>query len=181
MRRAPAFSVVLYVNQSTDAEGTARMARLTSDLIDLTARHGGRFFLPYQLHYTPAQLERVLSRDPRLLRGEAALGPGRAIQQHLVCALRAAPGGGGLKAAGGDAALDHQPGAGAVERGGAGISEDRALADLDHPPARGGDDAHRAVGIADHRDLAAGRADEGHGDQDRQPAEQGEQRVTGRT
>ena len=55
---APAFSVVLYINQSTDAEGSRRMARLTSDLIDLTARHGGRFFLPYQLHYTPAQLER---------------------------------------------------------------------------------------------------------------------------
>ena len=55
---APAFSVVLYINQSTDAEGTARMARLTSDLIDLTSRHGGRFFLPYQLHYSAAQLER---------------------------------------------------------------------------------------------------------------------------
>jgi len=56
---APAFSVVLYVNQSTDAEGNARMARLTGDLIDLTHRHGGRFFLPYQLHYSAAQLERA--------------------------------------------------------------------------------------------------------------------------
>jgi FAD/FMN-containing dehydrogenase len=56
---APAFSVVLYINQSTDADGTARMARLTSDLIDLTHRHGGRFFLPYQLHYSAAQLERA--------------------------------------------------------------------------------------------------------------------------
>jgi FAD/FMN-containing dehydrogenase len=56
---APAFSVVLYINQSVDADGNARMARLTSDLIDLTARHGGRFFLPYQLHYTPQQLVRA--------------------------------------------------------------------------------------------------------------------------
>lgn len=54
----PAFSVVLYLNQSTDAAGNAKMAKLTGDLIDLTAKHGGRFFLPYQLHYTPAQLER---------------------------------------------------------------------------------------------------------------------------
>lgn len=53
-----AFSVVLYLNQSTDAEGTERMRALTSDLIELTLRQGGRFFLPYQLHYTPAQLER---------------------------------------------------------------------------------------------------------------------------
>lgn len=56
---APAFSVVLYLNQPTRPEGTAAMRRLTGELIDLTASHGGRFFLPYQLHYTPAQLERA--------------------------------------------------------------------------------------------------------------------------
>jgi len=55
----PAFSVVLYLNQATDAEGTARMKRLTSDIIDLATRNGGRFFLPYQLHYSPAQLRRA--------------------------------------------------------------------------------------------------------------------------
>lgn len=54
----PAFSVVLYVNQPTDAAGDAAMARLTRALIDLTIAHGGRFFLPYQLHYTPQQLAR---------------------------------------------------------------------------------------------------------------------------
>lgn len=52
----PAFSVVLYINQATDDEGTRRMARLTSDLIDLCVKQGGRFFLPYQLHYSPEQL-----------------------------------------------------------------------------------------------------------------------------
>ena len=53
---APAFSVVLYVNQPTNAAGNAAMQQLTSDLIDLSASHGGRFFLPYQLHYSPTQL-----------------------------------------------------------------------------------------------------------------------------
>ena len=53
---APAFSIVLYLNQKTDAAGNAAMARLTSDLIDLTMRQGGRFFLPYQLSYTQQQL-----------------------------------------------------------------------------------------------------------------------------
>jgi FAD/FMN-containing dehydrogenase len=52
----PAYSVVLYFNQRTDAEGNAKMARLTSDLIDLAHAKGGRFFLPYQLHYGPQQL-----------------------------------------------------------------------------------------------------------------------------
>ncbi len=54
---APAFSVVLYINQPTTAEGNAAMAKLTSDLIDLSTRMGGRFFLPYQLHYSAAQLK----------------------------------------------------------------------------------------------------------------------------
>lgn len=54
---APAFSVVLYLNQKTDSEGSRRMAALTSDLIDLARAEGGRFFLPYQLHYNSAQLE----------------------------------------------------------------------------------------------------------------------------
>ena len=35
------------------------MARLTSDLVDLCAANGGRFFLPYQLHYSAAQLARA--------------------------------------------------------------------------------------------------------------------------
>lgn len=50
------FSVVLYVNQKVDAEGNARMETLTRELIDLTQYVGGRFFLPYQLHYSEEQL-----------------------------------------------------------------------------------------------------------------------------
>ncbi len=53
---AQAFSLVLYINQTTDADGNARMRNLTSGLIDLTLKHGGRFFLPYQLHYSQEQL-----------------------------------------------------------------------------------------------------------------------------
>jgi FAD/FMN-containing dehydrogenase len=53
------FAVVLYLNQTTDAAGNARMAGLTRDLIDLAIDRGGRFFLPYQLHYTAEQLARA--------------------------------------------------------------------------------------------------------------------------
>jgi hypothetical protein len=31
---------------------------MTRQLIDICAEQGGRFFLPYQLHYTPEQLRR---------------------------------------------------------------------------------------------------------------------------
>ena len=51
-----AFSLVLYINQKTTDDGNAKMRALTRELIDLTLKHRGRFFLPYQLHYTRAQL-----------------------------------------------------------------------------------------------------------------------------
>jgi len=57
------FAVVLYLNQTTDQAGNERMAALTRDLIDLTINVGGRFFLPYQLHYTADQLARA---DPEI-------------------------------------------------------------------------------------------------------------------
>jgi len=34
------------------------MGAVTRELIDLTTDLNGRFFLPYQLHYTPDQLRR---------------------------------------------------------------------------------------------------------------------------
>ena len=52
-------AVVLYLNQTTDSDGRRRMERLTRRLIDLCSDNGGRFFLPYQLAYTPAQLHRA--------------------------------------------------------------------------------------------------------------------------
>jgi hypothetical protein len=45
-----------YINQTTDKEGNEKMAKLTNELIDATTKHNGRFFLPYQLHYSEAQL-----------------------------------------------------------------------------------------------------------------------------
>src|SRR5262249_10668290 len=54
----PAFSLVLYINQSTDEEGNRRMKKTTEQLIDLTIAHKGSFFLPYQLYYSREQLRR---------------------------------------------------------------------------------------------------------------------------
>lgn len=52
------YSIVLYINQPTTPEGNENMGIVTRELIDLTAEVNGRFFLPYQLHYTPEQLQR---------------------------------------------------------------------------------------------------------------------------
>ena len=53
---ADAYSIVLYINQITDEAGAEKMQAVTRDLIDLTQRVNGRFFLPYQLYYTSEQL-----------------------------------------------------------------------------------------------------------------------------
>lgn len=52
-----AFSVVLYINQKTTSEGNESMKKVTQKLIDASVKQGGRFFLPYQLHYTSDQLK----------------------------------------------------------------------------------------------------------------------------
>jgi FAD/FMN-containing dehydrogenase len=69
------FAIVLYVNQTTDAEGNERMARLTRALIDLSLTCGGRFFLPYQLHYTADQLRQAYPQIDAFFRAKDYYDP----------------------------------------------------------------------------------------------------------
>ena len=73
------FAVVLYLNQKTDQRGNTRMAELTRDLIELTLATGGRFFLPYQLHYTHAQLRRAYPEIDAFFRAKEKYDPGRVL------------------------------------------------------------------------------------------------------
>lgn len=73
------FAVVLYLNQKTDERGNSRMGQLTRELIDLTADTGGRFFLPYQLHYTHAQLRRVYPEIDAFFRAKDKYDPGHVL------------------------------------------------------------------------------------------------------
>ena len=70
------FAVVLYLNQTTDQAGNTRMVQLTRDLIELTLAIGGRFFLPYQLHYTDAQLRRAYPEIDAFFRAKQKYDPG---------------------------------------------------------------------------------------------------------
>jgi len=47
---------VLYFNQALDERDSRALEGATRDFIDLAIRHGGTFYLPYQLHYSPEQL-----------------------------------------------------------------------------------------------------------------------------
>jgi FAD/FMN-containing dehydrogenase len=51
-------SVVLYLSQRVTPAGHADMADLTQRLVALALQHGGTFYLPYQQHYSRADVER---------------------------------------------------------------------------------------------------------------------------
>jgi FAD/FMN-containing dehydrogenase len=70
-------AVVLYINQKTDRDGNERMARYTGRLIDLCSDVGGRFFLPYQLHYSAAQLERAYPEARAFFAAKREIDSGR--------------------------------------------------------------------------------------------------------
>ena len=88
----PAFSLVLYVNQPATDDGNRRMRALTRALIDATLKHGGRFFLPYQLHYTGAQLLASYPELPAFLAKKSEADPGELFTSTFYRALRALSG-----------------------------------------------------------------------------------------
>jgi FAD/FMN-containing dehydrogenase len=73
--REDAFAIVLYLNQRTDDAGNAAMRDLTRQMIDLSAKHGGTFFLPYQLHYTADQLRRAYPQIADVFAAKRRLDP----------------------------------------------------------------------------------------------------------
>jgi FAD/FMN-containing dehydrogenase len=55
----PVISFVMLFNQPRTVEADADMQALTHDLIEAALAHGGRYYLPYRLHATPAQFRRA--------------------------------------------------------------------------------------------------------------------------
>jgi FAD/FMN-containing dehydrogenase len=72
-------AVVLYLNQAATQSGSRAMAQLTSRLIDLTATVGGRFFLPYQLHYSGDQLRRSYPEIDAVFAAKRLIDPGELL------------------------------------------------------------------------------------------------------
>ena len=80
----PAFSLVLYINQTTDDEGNRRMKKATEELIDLTIAHKGRFFLPYQLYYSSDQLQRSYPQINDFFAAKRKYDPGGTVHEHVL-------------------------------------------------------------------------------------------------
>lgn len=66
---------VLYFNQQLDEEDSRALEGATRDLIDLAIRHGGTFYLPYQLHYSPEQLRAAYPEVDRFFELKARFDP----------------------------------------------------------------------------------------------------------
>lgn len=85
----PAFALVLYINQATDDVGNAAQRDLTRKMIDLTLKHKGRFFLPYQLHYTRQQLLASYPELPAVLAKKLSWDPGELFTSTFYRAVKA--------------------------------------------------------------------------------------------
>ncbi|MGX7874251.1 hypothetical protein ACVDG5_017190 [Mesorhizobium sp. ORM6] len=83
---------MLYINQPTDADGNARMRALTRALIDVTIKHGGRFFLPYQLHYTGKELLASYPDLPAFLAAKRQYDPTELFSSTFYRAIKALSG-----------------------------------------------------------------------------------------
>jgi FAD/FMN-containing dehydrogenase len=57
--REPMFSLVMFFSQSRDLRGEEKTAALTQEIIAAALRLGGRYYLPYRLHATPAQFNQA--------------------------------------------------------------------------------------------------------------------------
>ncbi len=83
-----AFSVVLFINQPLTEAGNAKMRADTSALIDIAHAHQGRFFLPYQLYYTDAQLRTSYPNLDEFIARKRQYDPNEILQtkfwQHLT-------------------------------------------------------------------------------------------------
>jgi FAD/FMN-containing dehydrogenase len=88
----PAFALVLYINQPTDDAGNAAQRELTRKMIDLTLEHKGRFFLPYQLHYTAKQLLASYPELPAFLAKKREYDPDELFTSTFYRALKALTG-----------------------------------------------------------------------------------------
>ncbi|HEV2796929.1 MAG TPA: hypothetical protein VGV65_04860, partial [Nocardioides sp.] len=77
-------SVVLYVSQRVTPAGHADMADLTRRLVALALERGGSFYLPYQQHYSRADVQRGYPDIDAFFALKAERDPGRLFMNSLA-------------------------------------------------------------------------------------------------
>lgn len=86
--RRDAVALVLFFSQEATPAADDAMRGLTGDLIELALRLDGSFYLPYRLHYTPAQLRRAYPRVDEFLALKSRYDPearlGSRFHDHIA-------------------------------------------------------------------------------------------------
>ena len=88
MRRIPRSRWCSTSTRAPTRPAIDEMRKLTRAMIDLTLKHGGRFFLPYQLHYTAAQLLASYPELPAFLAKKTKFDPGELFTSTFYRAIR---------------------------------------------------------------------------------------------
>lgn len=81
--REDVFSFVLYYKQRTSTKAQNAVGVWTRELIDLSLSHGGRYYLPYQLHATTAQFESAYPETKQLRILKKRVDPANKLSNEL--------------------------------------------------------------------------------------------------
>ena len=79
----PLFSLVMLFNHARTVEADAALARLARELCDAALSLGGRHYLPYRLHATPAQVAAAYPMSARFFEAKRAYDPELLFRNHF--------------------------------------------------------------------------------------------------
>ncbi|MFT5454064.1 MAG: FAD/FMN-containing dehydrogenase [Myxococcota bacterium] len=82
--REPVFAFVVYYAQGTAPWEQEEVAIWTRELVDATLEQGGTYYLPYQIHPTPAQFHSAYPRADDLFLLKAAVDPDYRFRNRLL-------------------------------------------------------------------------------------------------
>jgi FAD/FMN-containing dehydrogenase len=77
------FAFVLYYKQGTSAADRSEVGGWTRELISAAISEGGSYYLPYQIHATPAQFREAYPRFGEFLAVKAKVDPGNKFRNKL--------------------------------------------------------------------------------------------------
>jgi len=80
---AEAFAFVLYINQRRSAQGVEAARTWTQELVDLCSRHGGIYYLPYQLYPTREQMARAYPAAQAFFKKKLEYDPGQLFMSRF--------------------------------------------------------------------------------------------------
>lgn len=77
------FAFVLYFNQKFSDKESEKLKQTTLDLIDLSTKLGGRYYLPYQLYYSQEQLRAAYPEIDRFFALKKQYDPSELFSNHF--------------------------------------------------------------------------------------------------